>query len=248
MGLVSPSESPTLPWLSRDAVRLATDGKEPGRGTCCGSAPPCISPAAALSPRWSHVMGHAVPAWGLWGNESAQKPKGQTSLACGDWHGGATGASLQSYLKAAFGRQNSVMPPSVVCRGHARPCCLCHGRGKDTARGRGVAGKALESQASWGNGKGRSSSAVSGACCHFLLLPASSFSSRSSSQTILVEKKPDGGAPAFVSPPAAASFMCSYSCIHTHTHRAMYTARYCWLSPAQPITQQDQGRDVLMPY
>lgn len=66
---------------------------------------------------------------------------------------GGHGATLQGYLEAAFGRQNPAMPPGMVCRGHARPRLLCHGRSKDTARGQEAAGKTLENQASWRNGK-----------------------------------------------------------------------------------------------
>lgn len=57
----------------------------------------------------------------------------------------------------------------------------------------------------------------------------------------LWKKKVDSGALAFVSPPAAASFVCSYSCTHTHT--TTYIARCCWLSPAQPTSQQTGSRD-----
>lgn len=161
---------------------------------------PAVALQPALSSHWSHAVGPTVPAWGMWGNGSPQKPKGQTSLSHGDWHGGVHWGLT---AEATFGRQNSVTPPGVTSvMGGVR---TQPGSGRENFR----------RSSFMGNGKGRSNSGTSGACCHFLPLPASSSSSSSSNQTIFCGKKIiDSGALPFVAPPAAASFVCSYRCIH----------------------------------
>lgn len=120
--LVSSRQSPAFPWLSRVAVDFASDGKEPGKGIFCVPLPRSY-PVPML------VLCCGTGSASLGCVEMPQKPKGQTRLGPGEWHGKTMEALLQSYL--LVGKIKLLYPGW-----HSRACpgMLCHGRSKDMLR------------------------------------------------------------------------------------------------------------------